>query len=568
MAEEAVEEEEKEEEECPKCPPVGAPAWMATFADMATLLMAFFVLILSFAEFNVPKFKQISGSLKNAFGVQRVIPVVEQPKGTTILSLNFSPSPSPSVTDTMQQQTTNVEQPEVELQNKNKDDEGKAGEAEQSAEDLAKALEEAEKLYTKDKDNLRFMIAYAVTLQQTNKQEEALEIYNKILNIDKKNPEILVSKGHLQKTFGDLKGSIDSYKNSYKIDQYYGDAYWSLANLKTYQFNDEEIMQLEKMTQDEFINDNEKIYMSFALGKAFEDRGEYDKSFTNYQNGNSLKKEFTKFDLKLFDEECKNQKEVCTRDLFDSKADWGLETKEPIFVLGLPRVGSTLIEQILASHSMVEATHELPNILALSHKLNLRKVQEKTSRYPEILLSLSAPQLKMIGEQYIKDAEIFRTNKPFFIDKMPNNFRHIGLIKLILPNAKIIDIRRNSMSACFSCYKQLFAEGQEFTYDFGDLAGYYNNYVELMEHWNQVLPNQILSIKYEDLVNDFENSVNKILNYCNLDFEDECLSFYKNKRSVRTPSSEQVRQPIYRKGLDYWKNYDAYLGDLKRYLKY
>ena len=432
----------------------------------------------------------------------------------------------------------------------------------------AKALEEAEKLYTKDKDNLRFMIAYAVTLQQTNKQEEALELYNKILNIDKKNPEILVSKGHLQKTFGDLKGSIDSYKKSYKIDQYYGDAYWSLANLKTYQFNDEEIMQLEKMTQDEFINDNEKIYMSFALGKAFEDRGEYDKSFTNYQNGNSLKKEFTKFDLKLFDEECKNQKEVCTRDLFDSKADWGLETKEPIFVLGLPRVGSTLIEQILASHSMVEATHELPNILALSHKLNLRKVQEKTSRYPEILLSLSAPQLKMIGEQYIKDAEIFRTNKPFFIDKMPNNFRHIGLIKLILPNAKIIDIRRNSMSACFSCYKQLFAEGQEFTYDFGDLAGYYNNYVELMEHWNQVLPNQILSIKYEDLVNDFEYSVNKILNYCNLDFEDECLSFYKNKRSVRTPSSEQVRQPIYKKGLDYWKNYDVYLGDLKRDLKY
>ena len=432
----------------------------------------------------------------------------------------------------------------------------------------AKALEEAEKLYTKDKDNLRFMIAYAVTLQQTNKQEEALELYNKILNIDKKNPEILVSKGHLQKTFGNLKGSIDSYKKSYKIDQYYGDAYWSLANLKTYEFNDEEIMQLEKMTQDEFINDNEKIYMSFALGKAFEDRGEYDKSFRNYQNGNSLKKEFTKFDLKLFDEECKNQKEVCTLDLFDSKADWGLETKEPIFVLGLPRVGSTLIEQILASHSMVEATHELPNILALSHKLNLRKVQEKTSRYPEILLSLSAPQLKMIGEQYIKDAEIFRTNKPFFIDKMPNNFRHIGLIKLILPNAKIIDIRRNSMSACFSCYKQLFAEGQEFTYDFGDLAGYYNNYVELMEHWNQVLPNQILSIKYEDLVNDFENSVNKILNYCNLDFEDECLSFYKNKRSVRTPSSEQVRQPIYKQGLDYWKNYDAYLGDLKRDLKY
>ena len=193
---------------------------------------------------------------------------------------------------------------------------------------------------------------------------------------------------------------------------------------------------------------------------------------------------------------------------------------------------------------------------------------DKASRYPDILLSLSAPQLKMIGEQYINDAEVFRSDKPFFIDKMPNNFRHIGLIKLILPNAKIIDIRRNSMSACFSCYKQLFAEGQEFTYDFNDLAGYYNNYVELMDHWNKVLPDQILSINYEDLVNDFESSVNKILDYCDLPFEEECLSFYKNKRSVRTPSSEQVRQPIYKSGIDYWKNYESYLNVLKTELKY
>ena len=322
------------------------------------------------------------------------------------------------------------------------------------------------------------------------------------------------------------------------------------------------------MIDDEYLNNSEKLYMNFALGKAYEDRDEFELSFKHYQSGNVLKKQFTKFDLEMFNEECQNQKEVCSKDLFTSKHDWGLPSKEPIFILGLPRVGSTLLEQILASHSKVEATHELPNILALSHKLNLRKVLDKASRYPDILLSLSAPQLKMIGEQYINDAEVFRSDKPFFIDKMPNNFRHIGLIKLILPNAKIIDIRRNSMSACFSCYKQLFAEGQEFTYDFNDLAGYYNNYVELMDHWNKVLPDQILSSNYEDLVNDFESSVNKILDYCDLPFEEECLSFYKNKRSVRTPSSEQVRQPIYKSGIDYWKNYESYLNILKTELKY
>jgi len=432
----------------------------------------------------------------------------------------------------------------------------------------AKALGEAEKLYKKDEENLQFMIAYAVTLQQTNRQEEALNIYNKVLEVDKNNPDVLLSKGHLLKTFGNVKESIKSYKSSYKIDKYFGDAYWSLANLKTYVFSDQEIKSLEKMVKDIYLNENEKTYMHFALGKAFEDSKDYQKSFHHYKAGNDIKKQNIKFDLKVFDEECINQKEVCTGDLFEAKKDWGSDSIEPIFILGLPRVGSTLLEQILASHSMVEATHELPNILAISHKLNLRKALEKSSRYPDILLSLSAPQLKMIGEQYINDAAIFRSGKKYFIDKMPNNFRHIGLIKLILPNAKIIDIRRSSMSACFACYKQLFAEGQEFTYDFKDLAGYYNNYVELMDHWNKVIPNQILSINYEDLINDFEKSVNEILDYCSLPFEKDCIDFYKNKRSVRTPSSEQVRQPIFKSGLDYWKNYESNLDELANNLKY
>ena len=430
------------------------------------------------------------------------------------------------------------------------------------------ALEKAELLNKKFPNDKNAQITYAATLQQTDNQYEALNLYKEILNKYPSNYQILLSCGHLYKNFGQIDKSIISYKKSYKINNFCGDAYWSLANLKTYTFDDNEIKSLEDMVLDEYVNDVEKIYMHFALGKAYEDMSEYKISFNHYKQGNDLKLPYTKYKTNDFINECLNQKDICSEDLFDIKKDWGHSSNEPIFILGLPRVGSTLVEQILASHSMVDATHELPNILATSHKLNLRRAQNKESRYPDILLSLSSPQLKMIGENYIKDSEVFRGDGVYFIDKMPNNFRHIGLIKLILPNAKIIDIRRNSMSACFSCFKQLFAEGQEFTYSFERLGNYYNNYIELMDHWNKVLPNQILSINYEDLVNNFEETVKVILDYCKLPYEQACVEFYKSKRSVKTPSAQQVRQPIYTSGLDYWKNYDSYLDELKKHLRY
>ena len=430
------------------------------------------------------------------------------------------------------------------------------------------ALENAELLNKKFPNDINAQITYAATLQQTDNQHEALNLYKEILNKYPSNYQILLSCGHLYKNFGQIDKSIISYKKSYKINNFCGDAFWSLANLKTYTFDDNEINSLEDMVLDEYVNDIEKIYMHFALGKAYEDMSEYKISFNHYKQGNDLKLPYTKYRTKDFINECLNQKEICSEDLFDVKKDWGHSSSEPIFILGLPRVGSTLVEQILASHSMVDATHELPNILATSHKLNLRRAQNKESRYPDILLSLSSPQLKMIGENYIKDSEVFRRDGVYFIDKMPNNFRHIGLIKLILPNAKIIDIRRNSMSACFSCFKQLFAEGQEFTYSFERLGNYYNNYIELMNHWNKVLPNQILSVNYEDLINNFEDTVKVILDYCKLPYEQACVEFYKSKRSVKTPSAQQVRQPIYTSGLDYWKNYDSYLDELKKHLRY
>ena len=430
------------------------------------------------------------------------------------------------------------------------------------------ALDHAKKMHRKFPNDINAQITYAVTLQQTDNQQDALNLYKNILKNNPSNYQLHLSCGHLYKNFGEIDNSINSYKKSYEINNFCGDAYWSLANLKTYTFDDNEIIKLEEMVLDEYLEQEEKIYMHFALGKAYEDMSDYKKSFNHYKQGNDLKLPYTKYKTEDFTNECINQIEICTDDLFEVKNNWGHLSNEPIFILGLPRVGSTLVEQILASHSKVDATHELPNILATSHKLNLRRALNKESRYPDILLSLSAPQLKMIGENYIKDSEVFRKDGVYFIDKMPNNFRHIGLIKLILPNAKIIDIRRNSMSACFSCYKQLFAEGQEFTYSLERLANYYNNYVDLMNHWNKVLPNQILSLNYEDLINNFEDTVKVILDYCKLPFEDACIEFYKSKRSVKTPSAQQVRQPIYTSGIDYWKNYDPYLDELKKHLKY
>ena len=432
----------------------------------------------------------------------------------------------------------------------------------------SEALHHAKELYENNKDNINAKKLLATTLFRTDDYKKSLDLYDSILEKEPNNIDVLLSRGHLYKTSGDIPKSIDSYQKAYKSDKYFGDAYWSLANLKTYKFSDEEVSRLTEMVNDPNISIDEKVFMHFSLGKALEDKELYKESFNHYQLGNNLKKDKLIFKADDFIEECRNQMEVCTSDLFDIKKGWGIDSSEPIFILGLPRVGSTLVEQILASHSLVEGTHELPNIISTAHKLNQRRAQDVDSKYPDILLSLSEPELKAIGNKYIEDAKIFRTGKPYFIDKMPNNFRHIGLIKLILPNAKIIDIRRSSMSACFSSYKQLFAEGQDFTYDLKDLATYYNNYVELMDHWNKVLPGEILLVNYEDLINNFEPSVNRILDYCNLPFEQSCLEFYKSKRSVKTPSAEQVRQPIYKSGLDYWKNYEPFLDDLKNNLTY
>jgi hypothetical protein len=307
----------------------------------------------------------------------------------------------------------------------------------------------------------------------------------------------------------------------------------------------------------------DRFHLCFALGKALEDRGEYAESYRFYERGNALKKPQTRYRADVMERHLREQAAVCTREFFAARPDTGCKSAEPIFIVGLPRAGSTLLEQILASHSCVEGTMELADIPRLVHELNGRQTIESAPRYPAALREVGADRLREHGEKYLKDTTVYRTGKPRFIDKMPNNFRHVGLIHLILPNAKIIDARRNAMACCFSNFKQLFATGQEFTYGIDDIARYYRDYVELMQHWDSVLPGKVLRVQYEEVVADLESNVRRLLEFVELDFEPACLEFYRTERSVRTASSEQVRQPIFREGVDRWREFEPYLGALK-----
>lgn len=418
-------------------------------------------------------------------------------------------------------------------------------------------------LYNSNPDNLHFESLYAVLCMQMGLYEKALELFDNVLTKVPQDPVTLTSKGHALKTCGDTDQAIASYRLATKSSSAYGEAWHSLANLKTVKLDENDVSKMLAQINGDDLKFMDRVYINFSLGKAFEDAGDFDRAFSHYAAGNKAKKAQSRYVAEEMTDEFEQQKKLFSDKFIKSLNGCGHSAADPIFIVGLPRAGSTLLEQILSSHSQVDGTLELPNVLALVNDLRRGGNMTGDNLYPGILETLDAEKYAEFGQAFINDTQVHRQGAPFFIDKMPNNFRHIGLIKLMLPNAKIIDARRHPMGCCFSGFKQLFAEGQAFSYDLGDIGHYYRDYEALMDFWQTAFPGQILHVQYEDVVNDFETQVRRILDYCGLPFEETCLSFYKTERAVRTPSSEQVRQPIYRGGIDQWRNFESHLDPLK-----
>jgi len=431
---------------------------------------------------------------------------------------------------------------------------------------------EAEKLLAADPSNRNYRTLHALTCVGLGLHERAIELYRELLTGAAQPADLHLSIAHSLKTLGRREEAIAEYRAAAAARPGYGDVYWSLANLKTYRFTDEELEQMT--TAEPAASLVDRYHLCFALGKALEDRQQYASSFEYYARGNALKRAASHYRPEVLELNTRLQIEVCTPGLFARNKGSGASSADPIFIVGLPRSGSTLIEQILASHSAVEGTHELADIPRIVVDLKGRDADLDNPRYPAVLAGMSAEDFRALGEKYLTDTRIYRTGgrsplasgKPRFIDKMPNNFRHIGLLHLMLPNAKIIDARREPMACCFGNLKQLFAQGQEFTYSIEDIARYYRTYLELMRHWDSVLPGRVLRIHHEDVVDDLPGAVRRLLDYCELEFEPACVEFHKTERSVRTASSEQVRQPIYREGLDQWRHYEPWLQPLREAL--
>jgi tetratricopeptide (TPR) repeat protein len=443
---------------------------------------------------------------------------------------------------------------------------------------------QVEKLRIVQPDNLSFKVAKASVLTGLGKIEQAVTLFEQVIadatkqasdqaidqTIEKNNQlaGFHLQLGHALKAKGDIKKAVTAYQKAYQLSPSYGDAFWSLANTKTYRFSDDEIAHLQIQREDNNLALTDQVQLHFATGKALEDREEYQQAFQAYQQGNELQHVHSGFDINKIEQQVAEQIEYCTQALFEKRGHLGLNSPDPIFIVGLPRAGSTLLEQILASHSHVDGTMELHNILGLASQLRGRTNSQsnKESLYPKNLSEINPDYFKRFGQQFIDETQIYREQAPLFIDKMPNNFLHIGLIRLILPNAKIIDARRAPMACCFSGFKQLFAEGQDFSYNLEDIGRYYQSYLKLMTHWHDVLPDFILTVNHEDVVDDLESQVRRILDFCGLTFEQSCIDFHKTKRNIKTPSSEQVRQPIYKSATEQWRHFEPYLAPLKKVL--
>jgi tetratricopeptide (TPR) repeat protein len=431
-----------------------------------------------------------------------------------------------------------------------------------------RALEEIRKLLASDPTNRAFRTTHAAILMGLGRHDEALPLYQKVLTEAPLDADLHLSIAHALKTLNRTQEAMASYRAAATLRPSYGEAYWSFANLKKYPFTDEEVARMRTEEAAPKVELADRYHLCFALGKALEDRGQYADSFRYYERGNALKKSETRYKPASIEYNTRIVQATFTAEFFAARRGWGCQSAGPIFIVGLPRSGSTLIEQILSSHSQVEGTMELANIPRLVQDLqgrdNYDSYKKFWDQYVESLSARGAEDLKRSGESYLTDTLIYRNErKPFFTDKNPNNFRNIGLLQLILPNAKIIDARRGAMACCFSNFKQLFAIGQEFSYSLEDVGNYYRWYVELMQHWDRVLPGKVLRVQHEEVVEDLDANVRRILEFCELEFEAACLEFYKTERRIHTVSSEQVRRPVNREGIDQWRHFEPWLAPLK-----
>ena len=428
----------------------------------------------------------------------------------------------------------------------------------------AEAADQADKLLEHDPRNPGYRNLRAAALVHIGEYAEAIGSYELLLKDHPTQPLAWMSYGHALKTVGRTSESIGAYRKSLELLPRLGEAYWSLANLKTFRFDAHDISVMKRQLRRDDLTEEDRYHLHFALGKALEDRQDYAGSFEHYRQGNALRRAAVDYDPAETTSHVQRCKALLTESFFAERAGAGSEAPDPIFIVGLPRAGSTLIEQILASHSQVEGTMELPEIIAIARRLGGRKLRSEASAYPEALAELDPAEFRTLGEEFLDRTRVQRKlGRPLFIDKMPNNFAHVGLIHLMLPKAKIIDARRHPLGCCFSGFKQHFARGQTFSYDLGDIGRYYADYVELMAHVDKVLPGRVHRVIYEDLVADPEGEVRRLLDHCGLEFEAACLRFHENERAVRTASSEQVRQPIFTDSLEHWRHYEPWLDPLK-----
>ena len=426
------------------------------------------------------------------------------------------------------------------------------------------ALEEVDRMLAESPKNTDCRKLKAAILVRLLEYDESIRICEELLVEDPDQPSVWTSLGHMLKSVGRREDCVAAYRRAIELAPYYGEPYWSLANLKTHRVDDKLVDAMREQMQKAALSHVDRLHFNFAMGKALEDRSEFAESFKHYAEGNRLRREAAPYDPKELEKHVQLSRTILTKEFFAERSGHGAASPEPIFVLGLPRSGSTLVEQILASHSAVEGTMELPNIASIAKSLERSDAARGNNGYLSALAKLGADDLRKLGRSYLEQTRGHRKlGAEHFIDKMPNNFAHIGLIHLILPNARIIDVRRHPMACGFSLFKEHFARAQNFSYSLETIGRYYRNYVELMAHFDEALPGRVHRVVYEALVDDTETEIRRLLDYCELPFEESCVNFHENARAVSTASAEQVRKPIYRAGLGQWRKFEPWLGPLK-----